>query len=361
MSSSNRIIREDAEILAAEAPDDITLFDGANILITGAAGFMGRYLLDLFTAFNHAENGPRTHLVGADNFRAAAPQRLAHLLDDKRVELRTCNVVERLDWDCRFDWIIHCASIASPTFYRQFPLETIDVNINGTWRMLELAATHQVSGMLYFSSSEIYGDPDPAFIPTPEHYPGNVSCTGPRACYDESKRVGETLCISHHSQRGTSAKIVRPFNVYGPGQRLDDRRIVPDLMSAALSGGPIVLLSDGRPTRSFCYVRDFIRGSIAVLTRGRPAEPYNVGTAEEISMLEAARTMADVAALNGERPNIIFEESADPAYLTDNPSRRCPDLSKIFQELGYKSKVSLRSGFERTFQHYVESTSQTQP
>ena len=360
MSANSRIIREDAELLVAESPGDMACFDGATVMVTGAAGFLGSYLVDIFASLNSIASGPKTRVVAADNFRAALPERLAHLGDDPNVSFHQANVVEAIDWKAKFDWIIHCASIASPTYYRQFPLETIDANVNGTWRMLELGEAHGAKGLLYFSSSEIYGDPDPKFIPTSEDYRGNVSCTGPRACYDESKRLGETLCISYYAQRGGAPKIVRPFNVYGPGQRLNDRRMVPDLMAAALEGGPIVLLSDGTPTRSFCYVRDFIRGSLAVLVRGRPAEPYNVGADAEISMLDAARVMAEVGARGGKPLEIKYEKSADAQYLVDNPNRRCPDLSKVAGELGYQPVVDLKAGFARTYQHYLDEVGENQ-
>jgi dTDP-glucose 4,6-dehydratase/UDP-glucuronate decarboxylase len=221
--------------------------------------------------------------------------------------------------------------------------------------MLDLAQEHGSKGLLFFSSSEIYGDPDPKFIPTPEDYRGYVSCTGPRACYDESKRLGETLCISFWAQRKVPSKIVRPFNVYGPGQRLNDGRMVPDMMSAALKGGPIVLLSDGRPTRSFCYVRDFISGSLAVLVKGKPAEPYNVGNAEERSMLEAARLMAEIAGRPGRPIEVEFRKSDDAQYLIDNPNRRCPDLTKVKTDVGYEPQVDLRSGLTRTLTYYREA------
>jgi UDP-glucuronate decarboxylase len=295
MIGTHSIIREDAEIMRATIPSVFDRLSGSNVLVTGACGFLGSYIVDVLCALNQASPSLGVHVVACDNFVATNANRLAHLKSDRFVEMRTADVVEPVDWGRTFDWIIHCASIASPIYYRPRPLETIDANVNGTWRMLELAEAHGARGVLFFSSSEIYGDPDPRFIPTPEHYRGYVSCTGPRACYDESKRLGETICVSFSSQRKVPSKIVRPFNVYGPGQRLDDGRMVPDMMSAALKGGPIVLLSDGSPTRSFCYVRDFIGGSLAVLTLGRPAEPYNVGNAEERSMLEVARMMAEIA------------------------------------------------------------------
>jgi dTDP-glucose 4,6-dehydratase/UDP-glucuronate decarboxylase len=359
MSGVGRIIQEDAEVMKAAIPGVFSRLAGSNILVTGASGFLGSYIVDILSVLNHASPGLDAHIVASDNFIATNADRLAHLKGDPFVELRTANVVDETDWGRRFDWIIHCASMASPIFYRPRPLETIDANVNGTWRMLELAEAHGAKGMLFFSSSEIYGDPDPRFIPTPEHYRGYVSCTGPRACYDESKRLGETLCISFWAQRKVPAKIVRPFNVYGPGQRLNDGRMVPDMMSAALDGGPIVLLSDGSPTRSFCYVRDFIAGSLAVLVLGEPAEPYNVGNSEERSMLEVARLMAELAGRRGRPLEVQFRKSGDAQYLVDNPSRRCPDLTKVRTHVGYQPSVDLRTGLARTFEFYRASRRET--
>ena len=346
------IIEADAEVMSMTMPAVFDQLSGSNILVTGACGFLGSFIIDVLSALNRKSPSLKAHIVACDNFIATNANRLAHLKGDPLVEFRTANVVDRVDWGRKFDWIIHCACIASPVFYRPRPLETIDANVNGTWRMLELAEAHEAKGVLFFSSSEIYGDPDPRFIPTPEHYRGYVSCTGPRACYDESKRLGETICISFWRQRDVPSKIVRPFNVYGPGQRLDDGRMVPDMMSAALKGGPIVILSDGTPTRSFCYVRDFILGSLAVLVFGRSGEPYNVGNAEERSMLEVAGIMAEIAGAPGRPLEVQFRKSDDLQYLVDNPSRRCPDLTKVGTDVGYRPCVDLRTGLARTFDYY---------
>jgi dTDP-glucose 4,6-dehydratase/UDP-glucuronate decarboxylase len=203
--------------------------------------------------------------------------------------------------------------------------------------------------MLSFSSSEVYGDP--AVVPTPEEYHGNVSFTGPRACYDESKRLGETLCATYFRLHRVPVKVIRPFNVYGPGQRLDDGRIIPDLLRAALSGGPLVLYSDGAATRSFCYVSDFTEACLMLLMMPEAdGEAFNVGNAEEVSIAQAARTMAEVA---GTPPlPVLFESSAEAAYLVDNPQRRCPDLTKLHRMTGFAARVSLREGLGRALASY---------
>ena len=180
-------------------------------------------------------------------------------------------------------------------------------------------------GFLFFSSSEIYGDPAPDAIPTPETYRGNVSCTGPRACYDESKRYGETLCVNFARQHGVPVAIARPFNNYGPGLKITDRRVIPDLARDVLDGRDVMLLSDGSATRTFCYVADAVVGYYKVLVRGRPGEPYNIGIeAPEISMAELAETVVALAReLFGYRARRVGA-SADADYLVDNPLASLP-------------------------------------
>jgi dTDP-glucose 4,6-dehydratase/UDP-glucuronate decarboxylase len=199
--------------------------------------------------------------------------------------------------------------------------------------------------MLFMSTSEIYGDPPPDMIPTNEDYRGNVSCTGPRACYDESKRLGETLCVNFFRARGAPVKIARPFNVYGPGLRLNDRRVIPDLFTGAFSKKEIIMYSDGTPTRSFCYVTDAISGFAKILLSDHNGESFNVGNdLEEISMNTLA---SGVAGLFGGSVKINYMKSDDREYLTDNPQRRCPDLSKIRRLTGYQPKVRLKEGLAR--------------
>jgi UDP-glucuronate decarboxylase len=199
-----------------------------------------------------------------------------------------------------FDYVIHAASIASPTFYRQYPIETMDANVNGLRHLLDqarrqAASVSPVAGFLFFSSSEIYGDPTPENIPTPETYWGNVSCTGPRACYDESKRYGETLCVNFAAVHHLPLKVARPFNNYGPGLKISDRRVIPDFAQDILQGRDIVMLSDGSPRRTFCYVADAVIGYFKILIRGRSGEAYNIGAeAPEISMAELAERMVEL-------------------------------------------------------------------
>jgi dTDP-glucose 4,6-dehydratase/UDP-glucuronate decarboxylase len=233
------------------------------------------------------------------------------------------------------------------------PIETMDANTIGTRRLLDYAAKRKIKSMLFMSTSEIYGDPFPEYIPTSEDYRGNVSCTGPRACYDESKRFGETLCVNFFRTRGVPVKIARPFNFYGPGLRLEDKRVIPDFFTNAFTGEDIVMHSDGKATRSFCYASDGIDGLLKILLSDQDGESFNVGNdREEISM----RTLAEeVAGLFSNGMGVKFEASEDREYLTDNPQRRCPNLGKIRTKLGYEPEVMLHEGLGRTKRWYEDN------
>ncbi len=242
--------------------------------------------------------------------------------------------------------------------YRQFPIETIDANVGGTRHMLDLAREKNARGVIVMSTSEIYGDPFPEFIPTPEDYRGNVSCTGPRACYDEGKRMAETLAMTWHRLYGTPVKMIRPFNVYGPGLRLNDQRVLPDFVSSVLAGETIELLSDGSPTRSFCYITDATALMIRMLAADTGGEPLNVGNDEvEISMIDLARAVSRIGAKALGRPALEVKRavSDDKDYLVDNPQRRCPSLAQaraLFPD--WSPKVGIEEGIDRYFRHVIE-------
>jgi nucleoside-diphosphate-sugar epimerase len=211
-----------------------------------------------------------------------------------------------------------------------------------------------VGGFLFYSSSEIYGDPDAANIPTAEDYRGSVSCTGPRACYDEAKRYGETLCVNFARQHGLPVKAARPFNNYGPGLKITDGRVIPDFARDVLCGRDIVMLSDGSATRTFCYSADAVAGYYKVLVRGRAGEAYNIGVEKpEISMAQLGeRIVALGAKLYGYRGKVVRQTSGDADYLVDNPNRRCPIITKARTELGYEPKIDLDEGLRRSMVWY---------
>lgn len=321
-------------------------FRGRRVLVTGAFGFLGFQLLHFLSALNDEDPAHPVKVVGADNGTRGRPCWAEALAaHDPNVSLRAADVTVPWDLAETYDYIFHAASIASPIAYRARPLETLDANIAGLRNMLELAHRGRARSILFFSSSEIYGDPPPGEIPTREEYRGNVSCIGPRACYDESKRLGETLCYLYARERGVPAKIVRPFNNYGPGLRLDDGRVLPDFFREALAGQDVVLLSDGTPTRTFCYAADALTGYLLVLLSDRNGEPFNIGTEEpEVSMSELAQRVLDVS---GSSRSVRFARSPDADYLTHNPSRRRPDIGKARSLLGFAPRVPLEEGLQR--------------
>jgi UDP-glucuronate decarboxylase len=342
------VIAEDLEAIAEAARPALETLSGTTVLVAGAAGFLPSYIVDALAHANERLDQNPCHILCVDNLKTGVPERLAHLQDRSDVSFMQADVTEPLA-DIRPDYIVHAASIASPIWYRKFPLETIDINVTGTRHLLELARSTQVRGFLYLSSSEIYGDPPPDRIPTTEDYWGHVSPVGPRACYDESKRLAETLCMTYFRSFGVPVKIMRPFNVYGPRLRLDDGRIVPDLISDALAKKPLTLYSDGRATRSFCYVSDAAAAIINVLAADVAGEAFNVGNDEEVTIQRLAETVDEVS---GNRAGVQLAQSEDPDYVKDNPQRRCPSLEKIRQATGWVPRISLREGIDRTLRSY---------
>jgi dTDP-glucose 4,6-dehydratase/UDP-glucuronate decarboxylase len=321
------------------------------VLVAGGAGFLPSHVVDALAFANQQGRDEPIQILVIDNFKTGVPERFNHLKDRSDVSFLEHDITQPLPPSLAADYIVHAASIASPIWYRKFPLETIDINTIGTRRLLDLARETGSSGFVYLSSSEIYGDPPPEKIPTTEDYWGHVSSLGPRACYDESKRLAETMCMIYARSYDVPVKILRPFNVYGPRLRLDDGRIVPDTISAVLDGRPIILFSDGRATRSFCYVRDAAAGIIEALAADVSGEAFNLGNDEEVSIREFAELVDE---LSGNNAGVKLETSEDPDYVKDNPQRRCPDLSKIKKLVGWAPAVSLRDGVERTIRYYRE-------
>lgn len=345
----NKIIEEDVRDIYLEIGGRLKAIEGSSFMISGGAGFLGAYFMDLIKFCNDNIFMEPITVVCVDNFITGVPERIHHLIDNENFILLDTDIAEPLVINHDIDYIIHGASIASPTFYRKHPIKTLETNILGLKNLLELAMEKNIRSFLNLSSSEIYGDPDEAHIPTREDYNGNVSCTGPRACYDESKRLGETMCVNYYREYGVPVKTARPFNVYGPGLKLDDRRVIPDFFNDALRRHRIEILSDGTPTRSFCYVSDAIRGFMLVLLSEYNGEAFNIGNDQpEISMKAVADLIADVVG----NVSVGYRKSEEKNYLTDNPTRRCPDLTKAKAFLGYSPKVGLGTGLERLCKWY---------
>ena len=357
------VVSADLDYICDNLRHEFGQMGGQKVLVTGGGGFLGYYLVLSVLRWNEVTEGPPISLTILDNFLRGVPRWLSEYNQETLAVVRKHDVTLGLPDDLEpHDYILHAASIASPTYYRKYPIETMDANVRGLRKLLEwsrenIALGNPTSGFLFFSSSEIYGDPDPAHIPTEESYRGFVSCTGPRACYDESKRYGETLCVNFARVYGLPITIARPFNNYGPGLKITDRRVLPDLARDILAGRDLRLLSDGSPTRTFCYVADAVIGYYKILTRGQTGEPYNIGTEEpEVTIRDIAEKLAQHAAdLLGYRGRVVFTTSDEADYLTDNPRRRCPSIKKARQQLGYNPQVDLDEGLRRMLIWYASN------
>lgn len=360
--TATEVLEQDLWELAKTTKSSLDLLAGKDVLITGGAGFLGYEMVHLLANVGVDDGRDPIRVTIYDNFTRGRKEWMTTLALRDNVTLVEHDITKPLpDNAPLFSYIVHAASIASPTFYRQYPIETIDANVNGLRHLLDYMRARQeavpVDGLLFFSTSEIYGDPQPEAIPTPETYRGFVSCTGPRACYDESKRLGEALCVNFAQKYGCRVTIARPFNNYGPGLSINDRRLPPDLARDMLMNKDIVLLSDGRATRTFCYIADALSGYLKILTHGQTGEPYNIGArSPEMSVEDFALEFAEIGAqLLGYKGKVIKKNSGDRHYLVDNPSRRCPDLNKAFSELGYSPRVGLREGLRRSLVWYKEN------
>jgi UDP-glucuronate decarboxylase len=362
-STGAEVLAADLDLILSLAEDEFRMLASSKLILTGGAGFLGYSLVSSICEFNRRNSGSKISLYVLDNYFRGCPPWLEQAARETSVHLIPHDITRALPADLpNVDFVIHAASIASPTYYRQHPIETMDANVQGLRNLLDQCVAwagegKPVKAMLFFSSSEIYGDPAPGMVPTPETYFGSVSCTGPRACYDESKRYGETLCVNFAHVHGIPVKITRPFNNYGPGLKLSDKRVIPDFCRSILAGDDITILSTGAPTRTFSYVADAVVGYLKILTRGRPGEAYNIGTEKpEVSVRELADLLVQIARDSlGYRGQVRFANSPDPDYLTDNPQRRCPDLTKARNELGYTPQVSLRDGLHRTLSWYADN------
>jgi len=361
---AGEVVRDDLNYICKSLSSELHKLENQEVLITGGAGFLGYYLVQSILFNNKSLTDDRkTEITIYDNFIRGVPDWLTSLESENGLSIVKHDIIDPLPANKNgFDYIIHAASIASPIYYRKYPLETMDANVTGLRNILEGARIQNqggkpVKGILYFSTSEIYGDPDPANIPTPETYRGNVSCTGPRACYDESKRYGETLCVTYARKFGLPVTIARPFNNYGPGLKITDRRVIPDFMRDVLEGKNIVMLSDGSPSRTFCYIADAVTGYLKILINGEPGESYNIGVSEpEISMKELADMIVRIAQkYSGYTGKVVYKKSSDNNYLVDNPNRRCPVISKAKTALGYNPEIGLEEGLIRNYIWYKEN------
>ncbi len=338
----NFLLKEDIQEILVNINDISASFSGKKVLLTGGRGFLGRYFMEIFNLLNETVLNEKMKVIVLDNLITSGKEG-SEIPNYKNIEFINHNVIEPFKTESSLDYIIHAAGIASPYYYRAYPLETLEVAINGTQNMLKLAR-EKSANLIFFSSSEIYGDPDSKNIPTKESYRGNVSCQGPRACYDESKRVGETLCNIYHSLYGVHTNTIRPFNVFGPGMQETDYRVLPNFTSRIKGKIPLQIYGTGNQTRTFCYITDAMEGFIRVVLNGVPGEAYNIGNPNpEISVIELLEKMSDILNKKVEYNLVGYPES----YPADEPNRRCPDIIKANNQIKYNPKIELNEGLKR--------------
>ena len=304
-----------------------------NILITGAAGFLGSHLCDRFI-----KEGFR--VTGMDNFITGDKQNIAHLLNHPNFNFIEHDVTEYISIEHDLHYILHFASPASPIDYLKIPIQTLKVGSLGTHNLLGLARAKNAR-ILIASTSEVYGDP--LVHPQSEDYYGNVNTIGPRGVYDEAKRFQESMTMAYHRFHGLETRIVRIFNTYGPRMRLNDGRVIPAFMGQALRGEDLTVFGDGHQTRSFCYIDDQVEGIYRLLFSDY-SYPVNIGNPDEISILDFAK---EIIKLTNTEQKIVYK----PLPQND-PLQRQPDISMAIKILNWKPKVKRGQGMKKTFEYF---------
>lgn len=304
------------------------------VLVTGGAGFVGSFLCDRLIDEGH-------EVIAIDNFFTGSKENLSQLSDETNFELIRHDIVKPILLEV--DWIFNLACPASPIHYQYNPVKTVKTNVMGTLNMLGLAKRVKAR-ILQASTSEVYGDPQ--VHPQPESYFGNVNPIGLRSCYDEGKRVAETLMMDYHRQSQVDVKIVRIFNTYGPRMHPEDGRVVSNFIVAALKGEPITIHGDGLQSRSFCYVTELVDAMYRMMNTENFTGPVNTGNPGEFTMIELAETVLKMT--NSSSKLVLVE--ARP----DDPGRRRPDITLAKEKLGWEPEIKLKEGLKPTIEYFDE-------
>lgn len=329
------VVEQDVKILVKRLNSEDVQFSDKTVLITGGAGFLGSWICDVLI-----KQGSK--VICLDNFSSGKRENIEQIEDLVNFKLIKHDISKPIFFDEKIDMILHLASRASPLEFTKYPIQILKANTLGTWVALGIAKKYGAR-LIYASSSEVYGDPDPNYIPTPETYYGNVNPVGVRSCYDEAKRVAEAFVTAYRVQHGLDAYIVRIFNTYGPRMRSGDvyGRVVTRFIDQALRGIPLTVFGDGHQTRSFTYVSDMIRGILKVAhLSDLSSEVFNLGSMREMEIIELAKT---IIKLTGSDSDVEYHP-----LPPDDPKRRCPDTSKAERLLRWKAEISLKEGLDKT-------------
>ena len=311
-----------------------------SILVTGGSGFLGSHLCERLL-----ERGD--NVICLDNFFTGRKENILHLMGNPRFELIRHDIVEPITLEV--DQIYNLACPASPLAYQYNPIKTIKTSTVGVVNVLGLAKRCKAR-VLHASTSEVYGDP--TVHPQREDYWGNVNPIGPRSCYDEGKRVAESLCVNYHREHKLEVRIIRIFNTYGPRMDPNDGRVISNFIMQALRGQPITIYGDGTQTRSFCYADDLIRGMMLMMDQDHEIGPVNIGNPGEYTMLQLAQEVLQA----------IPESKSTIEHVPlpqDDPKQRCPDITKAKSLLGWSPEINLRTGLVKTVAYYRDELART--
>ncbi len=303
-----------------------------NVLVTGGAGFIGSHLCEELLKGNK--------VICVDNLSTGNCKNVEHLMVNENFKFIEHDVSKPLNLKGRVDFIFHLASPASPIDYQKLPIETMMANSLGTLNILNLAKEKH-SKLLLASTSEVYGDPEEH--PQNESYWGHVNPTGPRSCYDESKRFAEALAFAYQRIHGVDVKIARIFNTYGPRMRKNDGRAIPNFVTQALNNEPITVYGNGKQTRSFCYVSDMVEGLIR-LVESEFFDVFNLGNPDEMKIIDVAEK---VKGMVGSKSDMVFR-----SLPKDDPVRRKPDITKARKKLGWKPRTGFEEGLGKTIEWF---------
>jgi len=329
------MIKEDIKYIMNKIKNYQDSLSDNTIIVTGGAGFIGSWLCETLLEFNN-------QVICIDNFHSGIYTNISHLIKNKNFKLINHDISTPIKFHDKIDYILHFASRASPLEFSKFPIQILKANTLGTWISLGIAKEHNAP-IILASSSEVYGDPDPKYIPTPEHYHGNVNILGIRGCYDEAKRGAEAFAKAYERQHNMDTRILRIHNTYGPRMRTGDiyGRVITRFIDQSLRNIPITIFGDGLQTRSFTYITDMLVGILkATFNPQISGEVINLGSDEEISILFLAKVIKE---LTNSESNFIYLELPQ-----DDPKRRCPDITKAKRLLNLENEVSLQEGLRKT-------------
>lgn len=303
-----------------------------DVLVTGAGGFLGSHLCDMLIEKGY-------DVIGLDNFFTGNKDNIRHLLKNQKFEFKRHDIVEPILLEVK--QIYNFACPASPIHYQYNPVKTIKTSVMGIINMLGIAKRVKAR-ILQASTSEVYGDPE--MHPQKEEYWGHVNCLGPRSCYDEGKRVAESLMMNYYSQNSVNIRIIRIFNTYGPRMALNDGRVVSNFIVQALRGEPITIYGEGQQTRSFCYYSDLLNGAIKMMEQDGFLGPVNLGNPVENTILELAEV---ILKLTNSKSKLVFKP-----LPKDDPIQRNPDISKAKNKLDWEPSVLLEDGLKETIEYF---------